>query len=152
MVKAIPEGYHTIVPYLLVRNAAAAMDYYKKAFGAVEVGRYVQPDGRVGHADMTIGDSHFMLADEFPERGYVGPQAIGGTTFGMALYVDNVDALFKRAIDAGGRVDRAPADQFYGDRTGTLIDPFGHKWSISTHVEDVSEEEMMRRAAKEQHK
>ena len=92
-----------------------------------------------------------MLADEFPERGYVGPQTIGGTTFGMALYVDNVDALFKRAIDAGGKVDRAPADQFYGDRTGTLIDPFGHKWSISTHVEDVSEEEMMRRAAKEQH-
>ena len=146
MVKPIPEGYHTIVPYLLVRDAAAAMEYYKKAFGAVEIGRYAQPDGRIGHADMTIGDSHFMLADEFPERGYVGPQSLGGTTFGMALYVGNVDEMFQRAIDAGGKVERAVADQFYGDRTGTLIDPFGHKWSISTHVEDVSDEEMIRRA------
>ena len=146
MVKPIPEGYNTIVPYLLVRNAAAAMDYYKKAFGAVEVGRYVQGDGRIGHADMTIGDSHFMLADEFPERGYVGPQSLGGTPFGMCLYVDNVDELFKRAIAGGGKIERDVADQFYGDRTGTLIDPFGHKWTISTHVEDVSEEEMMRRA------
>ena len=146
MVKPIPEGYHTIVPYLLVRNAAAAIEYYKKAFGATEVGRFVQGDGRIGHADMKIGDSHFMFADEFPERGYVGPQSLGGTTFGMALYVDNVDEVFQRAIDAGGKVERAVEDQFYGDRTGTLIDPFGHKWSISTHVEDVSEEEMMRRA------
>lgn len=150
MVKAIPEGYHTIVPYLLVRNAAAAMDYYKKALGAEEVTRFAQPDGRIGHADMKIGDSHFMLADEFPEHGYVGPQSLGGTTFGMALYVDNVDELFKRAIDAGGTIQRDLADQFYGDRTGTLLDPFGHKWTISTHVEDVSEEEMMRRAKAQQ--
>jgi PhnB protein len=145
MVKPIPEGYHTIVPYLLVRNAAAALEYYKKAFGATEIMRY-DMGGRIGHADMTIGDSHFMLADEHPEMGYVGPETLGGTTFGMTLYVDNVDELFQRAIDAGGKVERAVADQFYGDRTGTLIDPFGHKWSICTHVEDVSEEEMERRA------
>jgi PhnB protein len=145
MVKPIPEGYHTIVPYLLVRNAAAALEYYKKAFGATEIMRY-DMGGRIGHADMTIGDSHFMLADEHPEMGYVGPEALGGTTFGMTLYVDNVDELFQRAIEAGGKVERAVADQFYGDRTGTLIDPFGHKWSICTHVEDVSEEEMERRA------
>ena len=150
MLKPIPEGYHTITPYLLVRNAAAAMDYYKKAFGAVEIGRF-EMGGRIGHADMTIGDSHFMLADEHPEMGYVGPETLGGTTFGMALYVANVDELFQRAIDAGGKVERAVADQFYGDRTGTLIDPFGHKWSILTHVEDVTEEEMERRAKAERH-
>jgi PhnB protein len=150
MVKTIPEGYHTIVPYLLVRNAAAALEYYKKAFGAKEIMRF-EMGGRIGHADMTIGDSHFMLADEHPEMGYVGPETLGGTTFGMALYVDNVDELFQRAIDAGGKVERAVADQFYGDRTGTLLDPFGHKWSISTHVEDVSEEEMQRRAKEQGH-
>ena len=146
MVKPIPEGYHTIVPYLLVRNAAAAIDYYKKVFGAQEVDRF-EMNGRIGHADLIIGDSHLMLADEHPEMGYVGPQSLGGTTFGLALYVDNVDELFQRAVDAGAKVERAVADQFYGDRTGTLIDPFGHKWSISTHVEDVSREEMVRRAS-----
>ena len=151
MVKPIPEGFHTIIPYLLVRNAAAAMDYYKKAFSAVEVSRFQQADGRIGHADMTIGDSHFMLADEYPEMGYVGPQSLGGTSFGMALYVENVDEMFQNAIDAGGKVERAVVDQFYGDRTGTLIDPFGHKWTISTHVEDVSEEEMVRRAKAQGH-
>lgn len=146
MVKPIPEGYHTIVPYLLVRNAAAAIDYYKKVFGAQEVDRF-EMNGRIGHADLIIGDSHLMLADEHPEMGYVGPESLGGTTFGLALYVDNVDELFQRAVDNGAKVERPVADQFYGDRTGTLIDPFGHKWSISTHVEDVSREEMMRRAA-----
>ena len=146
MVKPIPEGYHTIVPYLLVRNAAAAIDYYKKVFGAQEVDRF-EMNGRIGHADLIIGDSHLMLADEHPEMGYVGPQSLGGTTFGLALYVDNVDELFQRAVDAGAKVERPVADQFYGDRTGTLIDPFGHKWSISTHVEDVSREEMVRRAS-----
>lgn len=151
MVKAIPEGYHTIVPYLLVRNAAAALDYYKKAFGAVEISRFAQEDGRIAHADMTIGDSHFMLADEFPDMGHVGPQTLGNTTFGMALYVENVDEMFKNAINAGGTVQRALEDQFYGDRSGTLIDPFGHKWTISTHVEDVTEEEMVRRAKAQGH-
>jgi len=148
MVKPIPEGYHTVVPYLLVRNAAAAIEYYKKAFGAVEVDRF-EMDGRIGHADLIIGDSHIMLADEHPEIGNVGPETLGGTTFGMALYVDNVDELFQRAIDAGGKVQRPVADQFYGDRTGTLTDPFGHKWSLSTHVEDVTPEEMRRRIAKQ---
>ena len=148
MVKPIPEGYHTVVPYLLVRNAAAAIEYYKKAFGAVEVDRF-EVDGRIGHADLIIGDSHIMLADEHPEIGHVGPETLGGTTFGMALYVDNVDELFQRAIDAGGKVQRPVADQFYGDRTGTLTDPFGHKWSLSTHVEDVTPEEMRRRIEKQ---
>jgi len=148
MVKPIPEGYHTVVPYLLVRNAAAAIEYYKKAFGAVEVDRF-EMDGRIGHADLLIGDSHIMLADEHPEIGHVGPETLGGTTFGMALYVDNVDELFQRAIDAGGKVQRPVADQFYGDRTGTLTDPFGHKWSLSKHVEDVTPEEMRRRIEKQ---
>ena len=151
MVKPIPEGYQTITPYLLVRNAAAAMDYYTKAFGAVEVERYAMPDGRIMHADMKIGDSHFMLADENPEAGFVGPETIGGTTFGMALYVDNVDEVFNRAIEAGGQVERALANQFYGDRNGTLTDPFGHKWTVSTHVEDVTPEEMERRAKAQGH-
>lgn len=151
MVKAIPDGYHTITPYLLVRNAAAAMDYYAKAFGAVEIERYAMPDGRIMHADMKIGDSHFMLADENPEAGFVGPETVGGTTFGMALYVDNVDEMFNRAIDAGGKVQRALANQFYGDRNGTLTDPFGHKWTVSTHVEDVTPEEMERRAKAQGH-
>ena len=151
MVKPIPEGYQTITPYLLVRNAAAAMDYYTKAFGAVEVERYAMPDGRIMHADMKIGDSHFMLADENPEAGFVGPETIGGTTFGMALYVDNVDEVFNRAIEAGGQVQRALANQFYGDRNGTLTDPFGHKWTVSTHVEDVTPEEMERRAKAQGH-
>ena len=143
MVKPIPEGYHTIVPYLLVRNAAAAIDYYKKVFGAQEVDRF-EMNGRIGHADLIIGDSHLMLADEHPEMGYVGPQSLGGTTFGLALYVDNVDELFQRAVDAGAKVDPGMElkDQFYGDRSGTVIDPFGHKWTLATHVEDVPPQEL----------
>ena len=146
MVKPVPEGYSTIVPYLLVRNAPAAIDFYKNAFGATETDRFTMDDGRVGHADLKIGDSHLMLADELPEMGYVGPETLGGTTFGIALYVENVDEIFNRAVSFGATVQRPLANQFYGDRTGTLLDPFGHKWTVATHVEDVKPEEMERRA------
>ena len=141
-----PEGYHTATPYLIVKGAAAALDYYKKAFGARETMRFAGPDGTIGHAEIKIGDSPIMLADEHPDMGYRGPQALGGSPVSILLYVEDVDRWFERAIAAGGKVMRPVADQFYGDRTGTLIDPFGHVWSISTHVEDVSLEEMQRRA------
>jgi PhnB protein len=148
MVQSIPTGYHTVTPYLIVRNAAAALDFYKKAFGAVELMRFPGPGGKLMHAEMKIGDSPVMLADEMPEEGHVGPQTLGGAAVSLMLYVENVDARFAQAIAAGATVKRAVADQFYGDRTGTLADPFGHVWSLATHKEDVSMEEMQRRMAK----
>jgi len=147
MTNPIPAGYHTITPYLMLRDAALAIDYYKDVFGAVEVRRFAMPDGRVGHAELRIGDSFIMLADEFPEMGYVGPATRGGTTVGLSLYVADCDAVFQRAVGAGAKVLKDLADQFYGDRNGTIEDPFGHWWTIGTHIEDVSEEEMARRAA-----
>ena len=148
MVQSIPTGYHTVTPYLIVRNAAAALDFYKKAFGAVELMRFPGPGGKLMHAEIKIGDSPVMLADEMPEEGHVGPQTLGGAAVSLMLYVENVDARFAQAIAAGATVKRAVADQFYGDRTGTLADPFGHVWSLATHKEDVSMEEMQRRMAK----
>ena len=148
MVQSIPTGYHTVTPYLIVRNAAAALDFYKKAFGAVELMRFPGPGGKLMHAEMKIGDSPVMLADEMPEEGHVGPQTLGGAAVSLMLYVENVDARFAQAIAAGATVKRAVADQFYGDRTGTLADPFGHVWSLATHKEDVSMEEIQRRVAK----
>ena len=148
MVQSIPTGYHTVTPYLIVRNAAAALDFYKKAFGAVELMRFPGPGGKLMHAEMKIGDSPVMLADEMPEEGHVGPQTLGGAAVSLLLYVENVDARFAQAIAAGATVKRAVADQFYGDRTGTLADPFGHVWSLATHKEDVSMEEIQRRVAK----
>ena len=148
MVQSIPTGYHTVTPYLIVRNAAAALDFYKKAFGAVELMRFPGPGGKLMHAEMKIGDSPVMLADEMPDEGHVGPQTLGGAAVSLMLYVENVDARFAQAIAAGATVKRAVADQFYGDRTGTLADPFGHVWSLATHKEDVSMEEMQRRTAK----
>ena len=145
-VKSVPDGYHTVTPYLIVRGAAKAIDYYKAAFGAAELMRMADPSGKVMHAEVRIGDSLVMLADEHPEFGAVGPQTIGGTPVGLAIYVPDVDAVFGRAVAAGGTVERPVKDQFYGDRTGTLVDPFGHKWTIATHVEDVSPEEMAKRA------
>ena|SRR5437764_11477809 len=145
MVKAIPDGYNGVTPYLLVRGAADAIEFYKTAFGAEEIERFPM-DGRIAHADLKIGGSHLMLADEHPEMGQVGPQTLGGTTCGFAIYVENVDEVFARAIALGATEQRAVVDQFYGDRSGTLLDPWGHKWTISTHVEDVSGEEMERRA------
>jgi PhnB protein len=146
-VRSIPDGYHNITPYLVIKGAASAIDFYKKAFGAIEIMRMPQPDGRVGHAELKFGDSFVMLADEFPEMNVVGPQTLGNSPVGIMLYVDDVDAVFNRALSLGATVNKPLADQFYGDRNGTLIDPFGHKWTIATHKEDVSPEEMERRVA-----
>jgi PhnB protein len=144
-VKPIPEGYHTVTPYLIVKGAAQALDFYQRAFGAQESVRMPGPEGKIMHAEIQIGDSKIMLADEFPQMGAVSPQTIGGTPVGICLYVDNVDALHSQAVAAGAKVERPLQNQFYGDRSATLVDPFGHKWTIATHVEDVSPEEMQRR-------
>jgi PhnB protein len=145
--RPIPEGYHSVTPYLIVTGAASAIEFYKHAFGAKELMRIPHPDGRVGHAELQIGDSRIMLADEFPEMGARSPMTLGGTPVGIQLYVDDVDAVTTRALAAGAKTLRPVKDQFYGDRSGTLSDPFGHQWTISTHKEDVSLEEMQRRAA-----
>jgi PhnB protein len=145
--RPIPEGYHSVTPYLIVTGAASAIEFYKHAFGAKELMRIPHPDGRVGHAELQIGDSRIMLADEFPEMGARSPMTLGGTPVGIQLYVDDVDAVTRRALAAGAKTLRPVKDQFYGDRSGTLSDPFGHQWTISTHKEDVSLEEMQRRAA-----
>ena len=145
-VKAVPEGYHTATPYLIVDDAARALEFYRKAFGAKERMRFAAPGGKIGHAEITIGNSAIMLADEHPEMGYRGPQAIGGTPVSIHLYVENVDEVFPRAVAAGATALRPVADQFYGDRSGTLRDPFGHVWHVATHKEDLSPEEMHRRA------
>lgn len=146
-VKAIPDGYHSVTPYLVVKNAARAISFYERAFGAKELLRMPEPDGRIGHAELRIGDSRVMLADEFPEMGALGPQSIGGTPVTIHLYVEDVDAVVAGAVAAGARIDRPVADQFYGDRSGKLTDPFGHSWYVSTHKEDVSGEEIRRRQA-----
>ena len=146
-VKPVPDGYHAVTPYLSVKGAAQAIEFYKKAFGASEVMRFPQPDGRVGHAEIKIGDSRVMLADEFPEMDFLSPQARGGSAVHMHLYVENVDDVFKRAISAGAREVRPVQDQFYGDRLGTVADPYGHVWHVSTHKEDLSMEELQKRAA-----
>ena len=144
-VRPIPEGYSSVTAYLIVRGAAKALDYYKSVFDATELMRFDGPEGKIAHAEMQIGDSKLMLADESPEMGHKSPQSLGGSGVGMMLYVEKVDDVFQRAITAGGTVKQAVKDQFYGDRTGTLVDPFGHIWTIATHVEDVSPEEMERR-------
>ena len=146
-VKPIPEGYHTATPYLIVRNAARAIEFYKKAFGATELMRMAEPSGRIGHAEIKIGDSPIMLADEVPEMGFRSPESFGGSPVSILLYVEEVDAVFNQAVAAGAKVQRPVADQFYGDRTGGVTDPFGHIWYIATHKEDVSPEEMRKRAA-----
>jgi PhnB protein len=147
-VKPIPDGYHSITPYLVVDGAVKAIDFYKKVFGATELMRMASPDGqRIGHAELKIGDSPIMLADEHPEMNIRGPQAIGGTPVSMMVYLEDVDTVFKRAVAAGGKELRPLADQFYGDRSGTFLDPFGHMWTVSTHVEDVPPDEMQKRAA-----
>ena len=138
------DGYHSVTPYLTVSDAAAAIEFYGKAFGATEVMRMPMGD-KIGHADILIGDSHIMLADEFPEMDKIGPIARGGPTSGMMIYVEDVDAAFAIAVAAGGEVTRPVEDQFYGDRCGAVKDPFGHEWTISTHIEDVSSEEMNKR-------
>lgn len=142
--KPIPEGYHSITPYLMVDGAAAALEFYKKAFGAQEIFRMPMGE-RIGHAEIRIGDSVVMLADEFPEAGKLGPKSRGGPTASLMLYLEDVDSAFARAIEAGATEERPVANQFYGDRSGSVIDPFGHCWMLSTHVEDVPEDEMQRR-------
>ena len=144
MANPIPQGYRSVTPYLAVRDSAQAIDWYKQALGASEIMRF-EDNGKVVHAEIKIGDSIIMLADEWPEGGHLSPQSLGGTPVGLMFYVEDVDSAFKRAIDAGATEERALQDQFYGDRTGTLRDPYGHRWTIGTHVEDVSEEEMERR-------
>jgi PhnB protein len=145
--KAIPDGYHNVTPYLIVNDAAAAIEFYKKAFGATELMRMPKPNGKIGHAEIRIGDSPIMLADEAPEMDARSPRTFGGSPVSIFLYVDDVDTTFARAVDGGAKVQRPLADQFYGDRTGGVEDPFGHVWYIATHVEDVPPEEMKKRAA-----
>lgn len=145
-VKPIPEGYHSLTPYLVIDGAAEAIEYYKKAFGATELFRMPHGD-KIGHAEMKIGDSPFMLSDEHPEMGYKGPKSIGGSAVGLMIYVDDCDTVFKQAIHAGGTEKKALQDQFYGDRSGTLEDPFGHIWTVATHKEDVTPEEIGKRLA-----
>lgn len=145
-VKPIPEGYHSVTPYLCVKGAVDAIEYYKKAFGATELFR-MEHDGKIGHAEIKIGDSPIMLADEFPEMGFVSPATLGGSPVGIMIYVDDVDTIYKQAIAAGGVEKKPVQDQFYGDRSGTLADPFGHVWTVATHKEDVAPEEIEKRMA-----
>lgn len=145
-VKPIPDGYNAVTPYLIVDGAAAAIEFYKKIFGAKEVMRMPAPGGRIGHAEVKIGDSHVMLADENPDMNARSPKSVGGSPISLLLYVDDVDKTVERAIAAGAKLKRPVADQFYGDRTGGIEDPFGHQWYVATHIEDVSPEEMQKRS------
>ena len=144
-VKPIPEGYPQVTPYLCVEGASAAIDFYREVFGATERMRMPAPEGKIGHAELQIGDSVIMLSDEYPEMGQRSPKAFGGSPVTISVYVDDVDAVFERAVRAGAKELRGVQDQFYGDRSGQFEDPFGHKWSVATHVEDVSPDEMNRR-------
>jgi PhnB protein len=150
-VRAVPDGYHTATPYLIIGGAAEAIDFYKLAFGARELFRMPGPNGRISHAEIKVGDSVIMLADEVLDMGYRSPHSLGGSPVSLLLYVEDVDAVFKRAVSAGALPQRPVANQFYGDRSGTLEDPFGHLWTIATHVEDVSPEEIARRARLQSH-
>jgi len=144
--KPIPQGYRSVTPYLTLNDAARALDFYKRAFGAQEVMRMDAPGGKIGHAEIKIGDSMIMLADEMPGSGTRSPQSVGGTTAGVFLFVENADAVFNQAVSAGAHVEAPMADMFWGDRYGRLKDPFGHSWSVATHKEDVAPAEMKKRA------
>jgi PhnB protein len=146
-VKPIPDGYHSVTPYIIVGDGARAIEFYKEAFGATELFRMDGPDGKIGHAEIKIGDSHVMLADEHPEMNARSAQTLGGSPVSLLVYVEDVDATFSRAIEAGATERRPVANQFYGDRVGGLEDPFGHVWYVATHVEDVAPEELQKRAA-----
>lgn len=145
-VKAIPEGYHAVTPYLIVNDATGAIDFYKRAFGAVEETR-MERDGKVAHAEIRMGDSRIMLADEMPGTEIRSPRAIGGTPIFIMIYVEDVDAVVARAVEAGATLQRPVKDQFYGDRSGSVEDPYGHIWHVATHKEDLTPEEIRRRAA-----
>ena len=146
MVSPIPEQHAGPVPYLSVQGAAQAIDFYKQAFGATEVHRMADPSGKIGHAELIVGRGRLFLADEYPDHGFLGPRSLGGSAVMLHLYVEDVDEVGRRAVAAGAKVLRPIEDQFYGDRGGTFEDPFGHRWYLATHIEDVSPEEMERRA------
>lgn len=148
-VKAQPDAYHSVTPYLIVRGGTRAIDFYKKAFGATELMRLDAPGGKIGHAEIKIGDSVVMLADENPDWDAKSPESYGGSPVHLMIYVEDVDQVFKQSLGAGATERRPVKDQFYGDRSGTLADPFGHTWTIATHIEDVSEEEIQKRMAAE---
>ena len=146
-VKPIPAGMNTLTPHLVVKGASKAVDFYKKAFGAQEIGRLTGPDGKsIVHADLKVGDSHFFLVDEFPEMGCQSPQGVGGTSVTIHMYVEDVDAAFGKAVAAGAQVKMPLADMFWGDRYGVLTDPFGHSWSLASHKEDLTPEQIRKRA------
>jgi PhnB protein len=145
--KPIPDGYPRVTPYLCVDGAAAAIDFYTKVLGAAEKVRMAAPGGKIGHAELALGDSIVMLADEHPDVGFLGPKSVGGTPVTISVYVENVDEVFERAVAEGASAERPIEDQFYGDRTGQFQDPFGHRWHVATHVEDVPAAEMEKRAA-----
>ena len=145
-VKPIPDGYHSVTPYLAVKQAADAIEFYKRAFGAKERMRLRAPGGKVGHAELEIGDSVVMIADEYPEMDFRSPDHYGGSAVSLHVYVNDVDAAFRRATEAGAKPLRSVQNQFYGDRTGTISDPFGHVWHLATHREDLSPEEIEKRA------
>jgi PhnB protein len=146
-VKAIPDGYPQLMPYLIIEGATAAIDFYGKVLGTTERLRMPGPDGRIGHAELQLGDAVIMLADEFPDMGATSPKTLGGSPVTLTVYVEDVDSVFERAIEAGATSLRPVENQFYGDRTGQFEDPFGHRWSVGTHVEDVPPDEMAKRAA-----
>ena len=146
-VQPVPDGYRSVTPYLTISGAADAIEFYKESFGATERSRMTAPNGRIGHAELEIGDSVIMLADEFPDMGGVSPTTVGGTPVIIHLYVDDVDSVVERAVAAGATLTTPVANQFYGDRSGMLRDPYGHEWYVATHVEDVPPAEMERRAA-----
>ena len=150
-VQSIPAGYHSITPYLIINGAAAALEFYKNAFGAKEKVRMPAPGGRIGHAEILIGTSRVMLADENPAMGARAPQPGSSSPVSILLYVKDVDKVFERAVNSGARVERPVENQFYGDRAGTLIDPYGHRWHIHTHIEEVSPKEMQRRMQEQHH-
>jgi PhnB protein len=144
----IPKGYNSVTPYLIIKGAAKAIDYYKKVFGATEVMRMAEPSGRIGHAELKIGDSHIMLADENPQMGYRSAESIGASPVSMLIYIRDCDKVVEKAVAAGAKVLKPVQDQFYGDRSGFIQDPFGHFWGIATHIEDVSPQEMKQRMKK----
>ena len=146
-VKAIPDGYYSLTPYLVCKGAAKAIEFYAEAFGAQETMRMPGPNGSIAHAEVKIGNSMLMLADESTERGHLSPETIGGSPCSIMFYADDVDEVFKRAVAAGAKAETPPADMFWGDRMGNLVDPFGHKWAIATHKEDLAPEEMEKRMA-----
>lgn len=144
--KAIPDGYHSVTPYLIVKGASEALEFYARALDAQELFRMPMPDGRIGHAEMKIGDSPIMLADEMPEMGYRSPQTLGGAAVSIMVYLENVDEVYQRCLSMGAKELQPLQNQFYGDRSGTFVDPFGHVWTLATHVEDVPPDELQRRA------